>query len=73
MFHGALPTTTARKKKFKGENITVYQNFNLVYILISNFRMRTLTSEGLEAESEVNAAQEVRWGRTCVNASQFQV
>lgn len=66
LFHKALPTTRAREKKFKGENITVYQNFNLICVLISNFRMRTLTSEGLEVESEVSAAQEVRWGRSCV-------
>lgn len=64
--HGALPTPRAREKKFRGENRTVHQNFNLIYILISNFRMRTLTNEDLEVESEVDAAQEVRWGRTCV-------
>lgn len=63
---GALSTTRAREEKFRDENITVYQKFNLIYILISNFRMRTLTSEGLEVETEVDTAQEMRQGRTCV-------
>lgn len=66
LLHGALPTPRAREKKFRGENITVHQNFNLIYILISNFRMRILSSEGPEVESEVDAAQEVSWGGTCV-------
>lgn len=62
----ALPTTRAREKKFRSENITAYWNFSLIYILISNFRMRTLTSEVLEIESEVDVVQGVRWGRTWV-------
>lgn len=66
LLQGALLTTGEREEKFRGENITVYQNFNLIYILISNFRMRTLTTEDLEVESEVDAAEEVRQGRTCL-------
>lgn len=54
---GAFPATRKTEEKFRDENITVYHNFNLIYILISNFRMRTLTSKGLEVESEVDAAQ----------------
>lgn len=62
---GALPTTKATEEKFRDENITVYWNFNLIYILISNFRMSTLTRKGLEVESEVDVAQMMGGGDLC--------